>query len=261
MVGLWITIALTLPMAADWSRDFRPAIEAFLNGGDPYAGIGFFNPPWALLILAPFALLPEPWARAGLLVASVAALVVVLKFHRAKPWPSALFLSTPMSFILLINGNIDAFVLLGLCVPLPLAAPLLLLKPQVGLIPFAFLVHYDIAMRGWRKTAIALIPLVASVGLSFLVYSDWPARILNDLNDAGVSRVVWPLGLPVGLAAAYMAFRDRKIGAAYVASPLLSPHVGVYSWLVVVLLAVKRIDYMALIWIGSWAAVFILGAR
>jgi len=260
-VCLWIAVALILPDAIDWQKAFRPATEAFLSGGDPYAVKDFFNPPWVLPLLVPFALLPEPWARAGLLIVSIAALAIVLKCHEAKPWTSALLLSTPMSLVLLLNGNIDAFVLLGLCVPLPIAAPLLLIKPQVGLIPFAFLTYYEMVTHGWRKMAIALTPLVTLVVLSFLVYGDWIANIFSNLHSAGTEQAIWPLGLPAGLVATYRALREKKIAPAYIASPLLSPHVGVYSWLVVVLLAVKHVDYMALIWIGSWAAVFILGVR
>ena len=258
---LWIAIALILPDAIDWQKAFGPATEAFLSGGDPYAVKDFFNPPWVLPLLVPFALLPEPWDRASLLLVSVAALAIVLKYHESRPWASVLFLSTPMSLVLLLNGNIDAFVFLGLCVPLPIAAPLLLIKPQVGLIPFAFLAYYEMVTRGWRKTAIALTPLVTLAVLSFLIYGNWAAHIFSDLHSAGTEQAIWPLGLPAGLVATYRALREKKIASAYIASPLLSPHVGVYSWLVVFLLAVKRVDYMALIWIGSWAAVFILGVR
>lgn len=47
------------PIGFDWQNAYRPAVQLVLQGQSPYHFGRFFNPPWLLIILTPFALLPE----------------------------------------------------------------------------------------------------------------------------------------------------------------------------------------------------------
>ena len=78
-------------------RVYRDAARAFLDGHDVYAGrfqdLPFTYPPFALIVLAPFALVSEPVATALMYVVSVVALVLVVRWcqeyvvpGRAGPW-------------------------------------------------------------------------------------------------------------------------------------------------------------------------------
>jgi len=258
LAALFIGIVSVAPYGIDWNRNLRPATRAFLRGENPYDIPEFLNPPWTLLLLAPFALLPEPLGRAALFVVSLALLAVVLKRYDATPLTAALFLSTPMALSMLQVGNLEAFVLFGLCLPLPFAALLLLVKPQVGLVPLAFMVWIHIRDAGWRRTFAALLPTTALLILSFVAYGNWPMQALTGLNNSGISSQIWPLGVPVGFLCAYTAFRERLPGLSLIASPLLSPHVSSHSWIGALLAAVRRADHMVIVWLGFWLVVLIL---
>jgi len=97
VTALLIGVILVAPYGIDWNRNLRPATLAFLHGENPYNIPEFLNPPWTLVLLAPFALLPEPIGRATLFVVSLALLAVVLQWNKATPLTTALFLSTPMA--------------------------------------------------------------------------------------------------------------------------------------------------------------------
>ena len=255
---LLVGVILVAPYGIDWNRNIRPATLAFLHGENPYNIPEFLNPPWTLVLLAPFVLLPEPLGRAALFVVSLALLAVVLQWHKAIPLTAALYLTTPMALAMLQVGNLEAFVLFGLCLPLPFAALLLLVKPQVGLVPLALMVWIHFRDKGWRQTGAALTPAMVLLVLSFLAYGNWPMQALNGLNNGGISGHIWPLGVPTGFLCAYTAFRERIPGLALIASPLLSPHVSSHSWLGALLAAVRRADHMVIVWLGCWLVVLIL---
>jgi alpha-1,2-mannosyltransferase len=78
-------------------RVYRDAARAFLDGQDVYAGrfedLPFTYPPFALLVLVPFALVSEPVAIGLMYAVSVVALVLVVRWcqeyvvpGRAGPW-------------------------------------------------------------------------------------------------------------------------------------------------------------------------------
>jgi hypothetical protein len=98
----------------DWIFAFRPAALRFLSGKNPYDIAGFFNPPWALIFLTPYAILP-PILGLSLLSATgfVAFFLVAKSFGNGNRF-AILFLLNP--FILLqntLNPNIDWMVSLG----------------------------------------------------------------------------------------------------------------------------------------------------
>lgn len=59
MLALVVVAASWLPPGIDWRDTYRPAALAIVSGRSPYNVDIYFAAPWALLPLAPFALLPE----------------------------------------------------------------------------------------------------------------------------------------------------------------------------------------------------------
>ena len=69
-----LLLAEPLPLGVDWVFFFRPAALKLLMFQSPYDVWGFPSPPWALLPMLPFAILPSALGRAGWLVLSWACL-------------------------------------------------------------------------------------------------------------------------------------------------------------------------------------------
>ena len=78
-------------------RVYRDAARAFLDGSDVYAGrfqdLPFTYPPFALIVLVPFALVPESVATGLMYAVSIVALVLVVRWCQeyvvrgaAGPW-------------------------------------------------------------------------------------------------------------------------------------------------------------------------------
>lgn len=189
-----------LPPAYDLHTFFRPVVWDWLHGRSPYeVREGFWNPPWMLLCLLPFALPPEPVGRALLSVFSVAVTVVALRSARRRQLSTALALISFPCLALLWHGQVDAFPLLGIWLgswavwerrPWALSVGLLLmgLKPQeTALVTLLLLWH----ARRWHWRAWLRIIVLPAAALIFSVIAfdlDW----LRALFAAGdVYRETW----------------------------------------------------------------------
>ena len=79
ILSISVLFFLTLPRAIDWQSAFRPAALKLMRGQSPFTIEGYFNPPWALIPLIPFAILPEAVGRA--LLATTTLLVYIYVAH------------------------------------------------------------------------------------------------------------------------------------------------------------------------------------
>lgn len=141
-------------------RVFMQAVAHLTAGLDPYAGEGFFSPPWIFYFVSPFSLLPTQMATAAWFLVNLGALVtcigLVLPTHRYRPlWIIALALS-PVVWPYLFFGNIIGLAGIGLIGLFHwkhpwLALPLALLKPQLSLVTIIVW-----AVRtGWKNLVMA----------------------------------------------------------------------------------------------------------
>ncbi len=228
-VALTLVISPLLPAGVDWRLAFRPAAREMLSGHSPYLVSGFFNPPWTLLPMLPLALLPEALGRAFFLVMNLILFVYVAYRLGATAITMLFFLLSPPVLHSLLNGNIDAFVLLGFVLPPPIALFFLSIKPQIGAgVALFFLVEAWRAgkLRGVIKT---FAPVSAAWLVSFLLYGwwigDWGQEVELWWNAS-----LWPLSIPVGLALLVAAVRLRRKEFAMAAAPCLSPYVLLHAW-------------------------------
>ena len=162
---------------ADWSGTYEGVGRGLLHGQSPYEQPLFVNPPWAALLILPFAALPSDWGRGLLLVASLAALTYTAwRLHAPRLAVIALLLS-PTAIGSLLAANLDAFVILGLFLPPAGGLLLLMIKPQIGLGPAIY--HL---IDNWRKDRLpgvmrAFSPIVVAYVIGALLFPVWIDRM------------------------------------------------------------------------------------
>lgn len=235
-------------------------------------GLPFAYPPFFLLLLAPFGLLPYPLAAAGWILATFAFYVAAARrLAPGFPWLALAFPPVLVNAITGQSGFLTAGLLVGglaLLPKRPLAAGLLLgclvVKPQLGLVlPFVLL-----AGRQWRAIAGAAASSAGLILAGLIVYgwgayaawlgnaqlfasivadglAGWHkmASVYASLRLAGLGgEAAWTVHALVAVAAALAACRvwrrdcpwGAKAGALAAATALASPYLYVYDTLILV---------------------------
>ncbi|WP_459956805.1 glycosyltransferase 87 family protein [Nocardia sp. IFM 10818] len=212
---MWLVPALTAGFAAlclmtplwpfeEISRGFidlqvyRLGVETLRDGGDMYGqlpqttigiGLPFIYPPFAALVLAPFALLPWNVATVAFFVTSVAAVALSLYLVARRVWPGedrrrlALWVTasaTPLALLLEPARSTLDFGQVNLLLMALVVADCLTEKPKwrrgmligiaaaVKLTPAAFVLYF-LVRRDYKAAATAAITGAAATALSFLV--------------------------------------------------------------------------------------------
>lgn len=193
MIAVW-------PVGADYYHTYQKVSTGWLRGETKLydsQSHGFYNAPWALLLTVPLSLLPMRVANGLLnaisLLAMLAAVHLVLESRHAPVYALFLPLATPHTFDLLIRGQIDAFVLLGVAVgwfaianrqPLTLSMALWLMsiKPQnvlLVIVLFLWAIRYW-SLKDWIM--ISSLPLVSFLAANRILGFDWPLRYWSNLR-------------------------------------------------------------------------------
>lgn len=251
---LFFAILARNPYGVDWHYTYRPATLAVLRGETPYNGdILFFAPPWVVVPLIPFAILPEDIGRSLFAVVSVAMFAVIAYRLGAKPLGLLAFLLSAPVANCIQTGNVEWLVLLGLLLPPQLGLILLAIKPQSTL---GVLLFY--LVEAWRKGQLREViaqfwPLAAMSLLSLLIFGLWPLRVRDYAGYAGSFNVsLWPYGIPIGLTLLAIALRDRRRDAALIASPFLSPYMVLIGWTEALAGLIPRTLEIVVASIGTW---------
>ncbi|HSB00769.1 MAG TPA: hypothetical protein VLE49_08970, partial [Anaerolineales bacterium] len=190
------------PIGLDWIHDILPAVQAFMQGQNPYlVGEGFhkvYEPFWAFIPLIPFALLPYWIGRVLLFLVSLCAFGLSAVKMGATRWQMILFLLSSAVLGCLNNGNLDWLVMLGLWMPPQIGLFFVLLKPQVG-IGIALFWFVEALRCGGIKQAIKVFsPVVLAYLVSLLLYGPWPLQLVGmDSNPESMSAFPWVV--PIGL--------------------------------------------------------------
>jgi hypothetical protein len=222
-------VAIFIPAGVDWRTAFRPGALDLLRTGNPFDTPGYFNAPWAAVLLLPLALLPEQVGYGLLVVIGLAASAYAAHRLGASPLTLALFLLSPPVLHSLLNGNIDWMPLLGYVLPPQIGLLLVTIKPQMGSVVAVFWLIETWRAGGWREVLRVFWPVTALMGLSLALYGLWPLRFEAEL-DLWWNASLWPASIPVGLVLAVSAVRRREIRFAMAASPCLAPYVLLHSW-------------------------------
>lgn len=212
LISAWhILVALYVDRGAD-AHVYHRAVVAWLNGADPwsaaYNGVRFAAPPPTLLVMVPFAWVPEPMYVGLSIAASAAAAVVVLRRLRLPAW----WLLFPPVVEATCVGSLE----------LPLLALLLTVAAPISVFARTFLAVPLVVLRRWRPLAMAALILVATSPVL-----PWGAFLSSDagatlLSQSGGGKSAWaiPWTIPAVLIALIYIGRDR---AAWLAVPALWP--------------------------------------
>lgn len=227
-MSLLLAMAMfSLPMARDWENSIRPAVWRLWQGASPY-GTGFYGPPWALVLLSPFAFMPLKLGRGLLFVCSLMALGYTL-YKRGRGAVAIFYLFSPPVISSLWFGNLEAFTLLGLVLPPRIGLFFLALKPQVGIgVALLWLV------RAWREGGMKEVvrvfaPVSVALGLSFVMFGLWPLHA-GELTEVFWNTSFFPYTLPVGLLALVQMVRHDSEDWGLLIGPMFSPYLAFYSW-------------------------------
>lgn len=259
MIGMIIAVLTVLivnylPHGVDWRNAFRPATQATLDLKSPYSIDGYYNPPWAIIPLIPLALLPESVGYAFLILLSLAIFSYTAHRLGAKPIVVIAILLSPPVLHSLLNGNIDAFAVLGFVLPPQIGLFFVLIKPQIGIALALYWLIEAWRQGGMRQVIQIFSPITVVMLGSFLLFGLWPLRFIQEI-DLWWNASLWPISIPVGLVLVAAAIRYRQMGFAMVASPCLSPYVLFHAWVGVLFALVSRIPMIIMIVLGLWILV------
>ena len=235
-------------------RIYTAAVPMFVA---PYSSPDFIYPPASLLIVAPFAMLPDAlgfflW-NVMQLTALITGLWLIAPHYRAVM--VGLILTSPAIGLLIYFGQFDALLVFALglgysgvirCNPLlvGLALALFTLKPVHVVLPSIVLL---LLLPTWRSRAIAAaIPLAVLVA-SFVVWPTWVQDWLRVAPDAKKTHflatvfgvVPWRVStlmrvLIACAGGAYLIAARRRLDAifatAQLANLLMAPYLNPYSF-------------------------------
>lgn len=256
LLVLVLLASFFLPSGVDWTGVYRPAALSLLYGQNPYEIPGYYNPPWTLLFLIPFAVLPEPVGRGLLFVLTLVIVAIVAIRLGANRVSLIVFLCSPPVLQGLLNSNVDWLVLLGFILPPRLGLFFLAIKPQVGLAVAIYHAVESWRAGGMRRVMADFLPFTFVLVFSWLIFGFYPSgygRILGKWWNASL----FPASIPIGLVLLIKALVDRKVDYSFAASPFLAPHVVLHSWAGALLSLVKRPTELLAAVIGLWLLVLL----
>ena len=252
----WV-VGSIIPEQIDWIRTYRPAIRELLAFRSPYRIKSFFNPPWILIPMIPFALLPDKIGNGLLFIVSFCVIIYSAVRMGAKPLSLIFFLfSFPVVF-LLIFGQIEWMILLGFTLPPQLGLLLVLSKPQIS-IPYAlFWLIESWRIGGIKQVLRVFFPVFSLFILSILFFGLWFRNIDSNIIHAIYNFSLWPYGLLIGFPLlVYGLFRHKEKFSVF-GGPFFSPYVAVHSW-ATSLLAILSFHWASIVAsVVSWIMYFI----
>jgi len=239
-------------------RRLLEASSAWLAGGEPYAVRGFVYSPVALVLAAPWTLLPSAVAILAWIATSAAlAVIAVVQTLRARPLPQVLIgvigvigflpavadlalanvtIALVVAFLPVVRTNRFwaglAFGVLAAAFPKPLVIPLLLWalvwrrQATAGVIAGGLAATFLATLVvGFETTGAFLSTLASGGGISY-----------QFLGNYGISLVAPTLALAVGVTSA-VAFvivllrRGPIVGLAWATAVgvLIAPYAGIYA--------------------------------
>ena len=202
---------------------YRAALGRVVGGG--YPGQIWSYPPVALLVAAPFGLLPYLPALALWTLCGAVAFAVALRLWSEERRLVLLLLASPAALIAILSGQFALFAAAILLAVLrwreerPVLAGalvgLLLVKPQLALLlPILFL-----ASRNWRAFAAAA---VSSLALAALVALLWGPDIWRIYVQPGIANQSLVLSDPDHLAGPFMPTLFMNLRVAGMPVPVAS---------------------------------------
>ncbi|MGC8856920.1 MAG: hypothetical protein ACP5QU_08980 [Anaerolineae bacterium] len=280
--ALWLApLTLSRWHAFDY-ENYRQAGRLLLSGQNPYGPHRYYPLPTVLWIFVPLALLPEAFRLLWVLGAFLAILIV----QRKDGW--LLFFFFPL-WIVVRDGMLEGWLLLPLAVFLRgspgwagLTAALLLLKPQLALLPLVYALLSWLRQRDWRNVLAFGGGFLVLFVPTFILMPGWPAHMLAALADRvgqytqypGMSASLWAwriFGWPgwagnfLLLGVALFFFREawrwpeQRLPALLALGLLLTPYLFGSSMLMLIPLFKERNEILSLVGLSFLAVLLDVG--
>lgn len=218
LIGVSIGVGMTAIDLGDFDVFYRSG-QAILSGINPYTVPGFYSPLYVAVGFALLALLPLPIAFrlfAGLVFLSFGLAFYALTNHQIKM--TVLLMCSPFPLMTAWYGNLESLVLIGSIVAPVIGIWFVMVKPQIGLIVALLFIWQA---RTWRGIARLIIPVGCLYALSFAL-GMWRTTPIAEVWSIRL----WPLGLAIGIPAAIIALRKRRVDWALFAGPFVAPYLG-----------------------------------
>jgi hypothetical protein len=225
---------MNLGIGWDWIFTMWPAVNRFVAGGNPYAppamkGFAFVYPPWLLPLLVPSALLGYygGFVMAFITLTGLMALCARLKKPRLV---FLLILSYPF-LALMVNWNVDGFVLWGLAIGGPLGFFFLSVKPQVASLVGLVWIYQTYKQDGWMGVFRLVSPTILVAILFTIRYPQWIAALFAapSLGPVLPRLNLWPWLILPGLILAIYAVRKNRESFASVGTWMVAPYAQFHS--------------------------------
>jgi hypothetical protein len=253
-LALVTVAAAILPSAVDWQGTFAPSSQALVRGQSPYGhGFGFYNPPWALVPLLPFAA-DVVMGRAALFVLALVVISLVVVQLGGSPVSLGVILISPPVVHMLLNGNLEWLVLAGLLLPPRWGLFFVLIKPQVGAGVAVWWIAEAWREAGWRGVIILAWPVSLAFLGSLALFGLWPLRA-HATTALWWNASFWPWTVPIGLALLAWGVWKRDLLPALAAAPFLSPYVLFHAWSGALVALVRRPAVLAIVVSMLWVLV------
>jgi hypothetical protein len=243
------------PPSVDWKETFFPVSRDLLH---PYRIRTYNYVPWGALLLSPFQFLSTRASTA--VVAALNFLLPALLIIRRKGGllPLALTLTCLPMLLAIFNGSLEWIPVLGFLLQNGWGLPLLLVKPQSGSLA---MITWFIASKDRLKF---LLPVGATLLLSFLVWGNWPAAWYGNIHYLEtehigfltVNTAPWPWAIPIGVGLIiYLVLRkpaDMEFLGA-LATACLVPYFFPHSLVILfALLSLSHRRIAVLVWVLLW---------
>lgn len=260
ILGVFVVLVVALmpiyPLGEDWKTAFYPAVQNFFTPYD-IPNEKFVGFPWVLVLL-PHGALPIEMGNAINFVLHLGILILLIRKYQGK-WYAYVMTFTSFLFVdSARTNNIDWIPALALLLPPTWGLPLLVGKPQI---------LGGVALIWWKRAGFSvkmLIPTVAVVGVSFLIWGNWLSESLR--ISAGITNSFWnfspfPLGVPIGVYLLYRAYKTDDEVLACSATPFFAPYFAPYSLSPLLALLACKYPRMAFyIYVSFWFF-FVVEAR
>jgi hypothetical protein len=175
----WLANHNAIPLGLDW-LGYRAGFDRLLATGTPYAPfelagaftpehLDFIHPPNALVLIAPFAILPQPLDYILWIAIPIGIFCYLLRGLPWWAWPAVALLSTTNSLQYpILNGNSSLFMtaIFGLGFRYGWVVGLLAMKPTLAPLAIA-------GFGGFRRSPRTILIASALAGIPILVTLPW----------------------------------------------------------------------------------------
>lgn len=227
---LFVAVAyVTAPLpTADFYLNFYSAARSVLSGHSPYETITN-SPPWGIIPLIPFALLPPVPAHGIYFAFCLFVLVYIAWRLRASPLTIVAFILSPTAIGALLVGNLDPIVLSGMLFPPVLGLLILLIKLQIGTgVALYYLIDF-LRSKRYLEIVKTFAPVTTAYALTLLLFPVWYVRI-SSLPSNEWNRSLFPYSVPLGLFLLWLALHKQNPYFALAATPFLAPYHSFYTY-------------------------------